>query len=208
MAWSIFGQLDWLTTRVKRLCCAVDKIKESGVGNYKVFTALLTALDDNTNYNVNTGTLTIGVTYYIINDSPGMDFTNVGAPNNNLGTFFIATGTTPNSWGTLEGIQAAILLYNGATPVVTILENTIGSIWFNRQSTGLYEIGSNNGAFTADKTYTNLQVWGNSSTSPKFGTIQYNAPSLLTMTLLDSTFNLIDGIGPGYITSIEIRVYN
>lgn len=45
MAWTIFGQLDWLTTRVKRLCCAVDKIKESGAGSYKVYTALLKSDD-------------------------------------------------------------------------------------------------------------------------------------------------------------------
>jgi hypothetical protein len=37
----IFEQLSWLTTRVKRLCCAVDKINESGAGSYKVYTAIL-----------------------------------------------------------------------------------------------------------------------------------------------------------------------
>ena len=42
MALGIFGQLDWLTTKVKRLCCAVDKVKESGAGSYKVYTATIT----------------------------------------------------------------------------------------------------------------------------------------------------------------------
>lgn len=41
MAMGIMEQLSWLTTRVKRLCCAVDKIKESGAGSYKVYSALL-----------------------------------------------------------------------------------------------------------------------------------------------------------------------
>jgi hypothetical protein len=45
----IFGRLDWLTKRVKRLCCSVDKVKEdiaaiedSGAGSYRVFTAIYT----------------------------------------------------------------------------------------------------------------------------------------------------------------------
>ena len=41
MAMGIFEQLSWLTTKVKRLCCAVDTIKESGAGSYKVYTGLL-----------------------------------------------------------------------------------------------------------------------------------------------------------------------
>ena len=40
MAWSIFGQLDWLTTRVKRLCCAVKELQE-GAGVFKVYRATL-----------------------------------------------------------------------------------------------------------------------------------------------------------------------
>jgi len=40
MAWSIFGQLDWLTVRVKRLCCAVKELQE-GSSNYKVYRATL-----------------------------------------------------------------------------------------------------------------------------------------------------------------------
>jgi hypothetical protein len=39
MSLGIFGQLDWLTTKVKRLCCAVEKIQQSGAGSYKVYTA-------------------------------------------------------------------------------------------------------------------------------------------------------------------------
>ncbi len=41
MAMGIFQQLDWLTTRVKRLCCAVEQIQQSGDGSYRVYTALL-----------------------------------------------------------------------------------------------------------------------------------------------------------------------
>jgi hypothetical protein len=41
MALGIFEQLTWLTKKVKGLCCAVDKLKESEAGSYKVYTALL-----------------------------------------------------------------------------------------------------------------------------------------------------------------------
>jgi hypothetical protein len=40
MALGLFEQLAWLTTRVKRLCCAVEQIQQSGAGSsYKVYTA-------------------------------------------------------------------------------------------------------------------------------------------------------------------------
>jgi hypothetical protein len=41
MAWSIFGQLDWLTTTVKRLCCAVKELQEGGGTTYKVYRATM-----------------------------------------------------------------------------------------------------------------------------------------------------------------------
>lgn len=47
------------------------------------------------------GTITIGEWYEITNNSGGADFTGVGAANNNVGTTFQATGTTP-TWGTGE----------------------------------------------------------------------------------------------------------
>ena len=87
---------------------------ESILRPYKVYTALLTQSGDNDEQVINTGTLTIGVTYEINDNSPGMDFTNVGAPNNTVGTYFVATGTTPNSWGADEG-GPDILNYNLAS---------------------------------------------------------------------------------------------
>jgi len=49
---------------------------------------------------ISSGVLIIGQGYTINRVSSGMNFTNVGAPNNNQGTYFVATGTTPASWGT------------------------------------------------------------------------------------------------------------
>lgn len=80
-------------------------------------------------------------TYEIIYNSQGMDFTNVGAPNNNVGTFFVATGGFPKSWGADEG-EEDILQANTAAPNATVLENTIGNIWFEYNDVGYYSAKS------------------------------------------------------------------
>ena len=80
--------------------------------------------------------LIIGRTYKIM-ENTGSDFTNVGAPNNNIGTYFVAKGIRPNNWG------EAILQFNTGAPIVTVLENTIGNIWFTYNLTGNYYINSN-----------------------------------------------------------------
>jgi hypothetical protein len=168
---------------------------------YKVYTALLTqsgADDPNSQYN---GDLIIGRTYRI-NDVGG-DWTNVGAPNNLEGTWFVATGTTPNYWINGEGVEGG-LFYNTGAPVVTVLENTIGNVWFTYYGVGFYNINSN-GLFTANKTWQ----------SP----INYNLPNDIT----EGYAFYIDGISVGNLlvfqggvtvdgslvnTPIEIRVYN
>jgi len=103
---------------------------------YKVFTALLTQSGGDDYLAIYQEPLVIGTTYQIdyYGEGPGeFDFTNVGAPNNNVGTYFIATGTTPNSWG----IYTQLFLNLGA-PVATVLENTIGNVWFTYNSAGQY----------------------------------------------------------------------
>ena len=115
---------------------------------YKVFTALLTQSGGD-NYNDSDNfPLEIGVTYTIIEYGSYTlgDFTNVGAPNNEIGTSFIATNTTPNSWGTNIGLS-----WNGGAPVVKVLENTIGNIWCLFEDNSQYSIRSNN-LFIENKT--------------------------------------------------------
>jgi hypothetical protein len=160
---------------------------------YKVYTALLTQSGGDVPQSINSGNLTIGVTYFIINDGgSGWEFTNVGAPNNNIDTYFVATGTTPNSWG--DNPQA--LGYNTGAPVVTVLENTIGNIWFTYQEVGIYNLNSNN-LFTDNKTY-----------FPNV--IMSQAPTFLTANINASFIELMptDGDGSLLNTPIEIRVYN
>ena len=107
-----------------------------GLGPYKVYTALLTQSGGNSDQYTSNGNLILGVTYTItINDDNLANWTNVGAPNNNIGTSFVATGTTPISWGSNSELE-----YNTGAPVVTVLENTIGNIWFSYEGEGYYNL--------------------------------------------------------------------
>jgi len=116
---------------------------------YKVYTALLTQSGGDNILPKSNGLLTIGITYVIFDNIGNPDFTNVGATNNDIGTYFVATGTTPNSWGNVG--DATVLKYNTGAPVVTVLENTIGNIWFEYYSVGSYTAQSND-LFTIGKT--------------------------------------------------------
>jgi len=167
---------------------------------YKSFTALLTQSGEDSPLSISEGTLTIGVTYYINDTVIDMDFTNVGAPNNDVGTYFVATGTTP-IWGT-NPLGFAILFYNEGAPVATVLENTIGNVWF----TFGFAIQSDN-LFNTAKTFLNTFNFFNNGN---------DTVSILTANIDDKTFSYIgydifdlQGV-PTFFTNlpIEIRVYN
>ncbi len=172
---------------------------------YKVFTALLRQSGGDNLDSKTDGLLTIGVTYLITNneEDDGWDFTNVGAPSNDVGTYFIATGTTPANWynGYLE--------YNTGAPVVTVLENTIGNIWFTYSSEGFYSVNSD-GLFILNKSI-GICIPNQYVESP---TDLYNYQILnlgVNNFYLNSTINYIvyDGMFGTYAdNSIEIRVYN
>jgi len=88
------------------------------VPSYKVYTALVTQTGGSNVspiYGNDPDPLVVGVTYEIL-DNTDADFTNVGAPNNNVGTFFVATGTTPTAWGN------SVIQYNLGAPVAIVLE--------------------------------------------------------------------------------------
>lgn len=172
---------------------------------YKVYTALLTQSggDDPQNWSSGSGPLILGVTYQIeVNDGGTADFTNVGAPNNNVGTYFVATGTTPNSWGIGDNGE---LSANGGAPVVTVLENTIGNVWFTYSSVGEYTVESKS-LFTDKKTF---QFINNDYTSGDDGQlIISNGGSDTTISLLSRDGSQLPIDGSFYLTPIEIRVYN
>ena len=170
--------------------------------SYKVYTALLTQSGGNKFQSISSGPLTIGVTYQIISQGANDDFTNVGAPNNNLGTYFVATGTTPNYFdgGELE--------YNIGAPVATVLENTIGNIWFEILYDGAYLIKSVEG-------WDETKLWYGTSGIGNSGGISIN-PGRVTMSIEGADFFIVcynndcSAVVNGQLinTPIEIRVYN
>ena len=178
------------------------------VAPYKVYTALVTQTGASDSQSIDTGSLTIGVTYLIANDSPGMDFTNVGAPNNNTGTYFVATGTTPASWGSAEGEGNATLGYNTGAPTVTVLENTIGNVYFEYNDVGSYYMRSSN-LFTVDKTISlndQTRCIDNGNNLYNLKVASPGDPSQINITVLQEDFTGRND----RLTSkpIEIRVYN
>ena len=169
---------------------------------YKVYTALVTQSGSDDPQSIDTGSLTIGVTYYIANLSPGMDFTNVGAPNNNTGTYFVATGTTPASWGSAGGTGNATISYNTGAPTVKVLQNTIGNIWFTYFGLGDYYINSN-GLFINQKTFALIGTTGFTGSGNGGGASIMLSPPPNVVEIIAA-----DGDGELESTPIEIRVYN
>jgi|688.fasta_scaffold579309_2 hypothetical protein len=158
---------------------------------YQVYTALFTQSGEEEIIRIDTGTLTVGVTYSIDKESLGMDFTNVGAPNNNVDTYFVATGTIPNSWGDEEGTDYNTLSYDIGAPVVTVLQNTIGHIWWGTNSALKLNYINSDNLFTQDKTFVTLiPTTNNNNTS----LIQFIRAS-----------NRLAG---NTVSPIEIRIYN
>jgi hypothetical protein len=177
--------------------------------NYKVYTALVTQSGGDEPLEINGDEaipLTIGVTYEIIDNSPNLaDFTNVGAPNNNIGTKFVATGTTPASWGNIDE-GWAVLGYNLGAPTVTVLENTIGNIWFTYGNVGEYYIYSND-LFTQDKMYLSIIPLVNFDSGANVPAFLFNRQDINELLLTTSNA----GDNQNYqlsSTPIEIRVYN
>jgi len=119
---------------------------------YKVFTALLTQSgedDPNNEWSSGSGAVPVGITFEITgNDEGTADFTNIGSPNNEVGTFFVSTGGNPNNWGVSDN---GTLGFNTGAPVATVLENTIGNIWFTYIAVGSYQMVSD-GLFPSNKT--------------------------------------------------------
>lgn len=124
---------------------ALNEATSGGGSAYKVYTALLTQSGGQNTDALESGNLIIGVTYRIQGNSGDSDWTNVGAPNNNIDTWFVATGTTPNSWG-----SAGSLSFDLGAPVVTVLENTLDDIvYFLYDDIGSYAV---KGVFPENKT--------------------------------------------------------
>lgn len=171
---------------------------------YKVFTALSTQAGPNSVVVLTSGELIIGTTYRIKSYVEGDDFTNVGAPNNNVDTYFIATGTTPTNW-----TNSSELNYNEGAPTVIVLENTIGNVWFQFNADGNY-LALSDGLFTLGKTFVIIGDLSTSFSSDPFGKAIFNNSTeyegQCEITTSDSTNTLINS--QLYSTPIRIEVYN
>jgi hypothetical protein len=179
----------------------------STVRPYKVFTALLTQSGGNDAQTIFSGTLVVGTTYLLVGTYAGDDFSNVGGPKIMVdyqydGTYFVATGTTPNSW-----TQGTELSYNTGAPVVNVLENTIGNVWFTYNDTGLYSAKSND-LFSLNKTMCSL------SSSLFGGGADFNSNLIFYSSVgSNNEINIISSSGGTYTndqlsnTPIDIRVY-
>lgn len=168
---------------------------------YKVFSCLLTQTENPSEEELAEAPLIIGVTYQISHDGPNTgDFTNVGAPNNEDGTFFIATGLEPNSWGD------SVLKWNTGVPVVQVLENDLGNMWFAFIAGGTFDIKSDNASFTKDKT----AFIDSTSYQPGIGIVAIS-PEDLSDAYITFTTSLSSGPEQKSVvrpTFVEIRVYN
>jgi hypothetical protein len=166
---------------------------------YQVFTALLTQSGGSDELFILSGAVTEGVTYLIASGASNSDFSNVGGPV--IGTndyYFIATNSDiPNNYG------GARLYYNTGAPVATVLENTIGNVWFTYDDIGIY-LANLTGAFTINKTFVTLTLGGGAICilNSQRGTDDY------------VVINANDAAAPnnpidvGGVMQIEIRVYN
>ena len=169
---------------------------------YKVFTALLTQSGESGPNQDSEFPLEVGVSYNIFSEGAYIlgDFTNVGAPNNEIGTIFIATGTTPNSWG-----SNISLTWDTGAPVATVLENTIGNIYFQYQGIGYYTVSSDPELlFPVGKTVSFLGSVGDDPAGASYGFLRLSGGYfyILTKDFASDSNNQLNN------TPIEIRVYN
>ena len=184
-----------------------NEIKNIPTSKYKVYTALLTQTGGDDiqaiNWDDDPNTLTIGVTYTITSNDDNSNFIPNGAPNNNVGTSFVATSSVV-AWGT-GNIGDNQVSYNTGAPVVTVLENTIGNIWWTYTDIGNY-IFNSDGLFNENKIL--------SFVTPNY----FNDYNIIGVMYSDinsgqiTTINISNLTQPSngllYKTPIEIRVYN
>jgi hypothetical protein len=169
---------------------------------YRVYTALLTQSGGDDVQTTTSGSLTVGVTYEITDYQGGDDFTNVGATSNTNGVLFCATGTTPTEWG-----NESELTYNAGAPVVTVLENTIGNIWFTYSDIGVYRVNSDN-LFIQDKTFVTVSPTVQNAGDNSGQTVQFVGGSESDTNILTIQTTAAEQDGIANNTPIEIKVYN
>jgi hypothetical protein len=176
---------------------------DAPVSSYQVFTALLTQSGGSNPLSLSSGAVQEGVSYRVRDANETADFSNVGGPGVGQAfdfTWFIATATaTPNSYGNGQ------LEYNAGAPVATVLENTIGNIWFTYGGDGLYFVNSD-GLFPITGTAPFIGSAGSVEADIAVIDIRGNSGSSMEITSTNSLGSSYDNQLVN--TSLEIRVYN
>jgi hypothetical protein len=169
---------------------------------YKVYTALLYQNGGDAPSPVYWDeTLIKGVTYEIISLAPGDDVTQYGAPNNNIGTMFVC-----NQNAYLWGNAGSELKNNTGAPVVTVLENTIGNVYWTVVTDGIYVgIVDENTIEQKQVVFTPTQARSTSSSSTFLKVDNNSIDGEVTITSTNGTINTHSLISD---FPIEIRVYN
>jgi len=170
---------------------------------YRVYTALLTQSggDDPRAMQGDGGgdlsSASKGTTVEISSNANNVDYSSIGAPNSNVGTYFILTQDI-----TLSNLDNdTTFSINLGAPVVTVLENTIGNVWFTYYAGGDYFINSN-GLFINEKTFALIGTTGFTGGGNSGASIMLtNPPNMMEIIALN-------GDGALANTPIEIRVYN
>jgi len=198
LLWQISKQLEQLTNVTYNACA-------NNAPTYKVFTALLTQSGGNNLTDQTSGTFTIGVSYNIDVYLAGDDFSNIGGPPASVngawdGAWFIATGTTPLNYS-----NGSLTQWNTGAPVATVLENTIGNIWFTYISFGYYTVESN-GLFIIDKSLSIIGTPVEGVQNNNFAGVNFGGDSQFSISVVEPAGVNVDDLL--YKTPIEIRVYN
>jgi hypothetical protein len=197
IGWSQESNLLWyILKQLNKLTSIIFNIKPT----YKVYTALLTQSGgSNPSYTLGDELLNKGYTYTIVNLEAGDDLIPYGAPNNDVGTSFVCNQEIGN-WGN----PLSTLSFNSGAPVVTVLENTIGNIWFSYSDTGVYYINSDE-KFIEAKTYLSGKGWVNGADE----NIRYNIGwQDINSLVITTTNNISLDNSLLYNTPIEIKVYS
>jgi len=179
--------------------------KSSSSSSYKVYTALLTQSGGDDPQSIDSGAVTKGITYMVDGTSSDADFSNVGGPKYDgvtpiNGTYFVAINNdVPNNYS--EGQ----LIYNTGAPVVTVLENTIGNIYFQYISAGIYNINVPNIAEQKQVVFSPSKAFKISTGEFYIDLVNNSIDGEITIITTNGNARVDDLIND---FPIEIRVYN
>lgn len=176
---------------------------------YKVYTALLTQSggdDPDSIFGGNGSVLDFGQSFLIISNPDNYDLTIYGAANNNTGTWFVCNDPSSPVLGYTNSLELQV---NYGAPVVTVLENTIGNIWFAYNGIGGYLLYRDSD-FIPEKVFAILtnNLSGNIGLVGDNMALGFECYPNVPYIPITSTTNGVPTDGVLYNTPIEIRVYN